>query len=76
MPQAIDRRTGQLPSLVLGLVGVALGAALVHDAVDRRLLTSESIFDSPLAVAGALLGVAMAVVLLWDSVAGRRKRAP
>jgi hypothetical protein len=75
MPQVIDRRTGQLPSLALGVGGVALGAALFHDVVDRRILTPESIFDSPLAVAGALLGVAMAVIVVWDAVASRGSRS-
>jgi hypothetical protein len=76
MPQVIDRhQVSYVPSLALGVVGVALGAALLHDAIDRRILTPASIFDSPLAVVGALLGVAMAVILVCDSIASRGKRS-
>jgi hypothetical protein len=63
-----------LPSLLFAGAGVALAIPLVHDALDRRILTADSIFQSPLTVGLAVLGVGMAGVLLWDLLADRRSR--
>ncbi len=74
MPRSTIRESSSVPSLVLASAGLALAYPLVHDAVDRRILTADSIFHSPLTVVLALLGVGMAGVLLWDFFADRRSR--
>jgi hypothetical protein len=74
MPRITTRETSNLPSLVFAGAGLALGVAFLHDLVDSRLLTSASIFHSPLAAACGALGVAMAGVLAWDLLTSRRKK--
>ncbi len=74
MPRSTIRETSAVPSLLLAGAGVALALPLVHDAIDRRILTADSIFHSPLTVVLALLGVGMAGILLWDFFADRRSR--
>jgi hypothetical protein len=73
MPRTTVRETSNLPALLLAGCGLLIGGTLVHDAIDRRLLTAESIFHSPLATFGAVLGVGMAAVLVWDVVTSRRR---
>jgi len=74
MPRATTRETSRFPSAVLAGAGLALGVAFLHDTVDSRLLTSESVFHSPLAAVGGVLGVIMAGVLAWDLLASRRQK--
>ncbi len=74
MPRTTTRESSQLPSLLLACAGIALAFPLVHDTLDRRLLTAESIFHSPLTTFLAVLGVGMAGVLLWDFLDDRRSR--
>ncbi len=74
MPRVSARPSSHLPSLLLAAAGLALGASLVHDAIDARVLTAASIFHSPLSVAGAIIGSFAAAVLLWDAVTSRRDR--
>ncbi len=74
MPRSTIRETSSLPSLVLACSGLALAYPLLHDAVDRRILTAESMFHSPVTVILAALGVGMAGILLWDFFADRRSR--
>jgi hypothetical protein len=74
MPRSTIRESSTLPSLLLACAGLALAFPLLHDAFDRRLLTAESIFHSPVTTGLALLGVGMAGVLLWDFFADRRAR--
>jgi hypothetical protein len=72
MPRATTRETSRFPSVVLAVAGLALGVALVHDVVDSRLMTSASIFHSPIVAVGGVLGVLMAAVLAWDLFTSRR----
>ncbi len=72
MPQSTTRMASHLPALALAASGIALGAVLVHDAVDARWLTAESIFQSPLTVVGGARGAAMGAVLVWDWLTSRR----
>ncbi|HET8724356.1 MAG TPA: hypothetical protein VFM53_09145 [Anaeromyxobacteraceae bacterium] len=74
MPRTTTRTPSAVPALLLGAAGVLVGSQLVHDLVDRRLLTAESIFHSPLAAIGAVLGTVMAGILLWDLFGSRRSR--
>jgi hypothetical protein len=74
MPRTTIRESSHLPSLLLACAGIGLAIPLVHDAIDQRLLTTESIFASPLIAVLSLLGVGMAGVLLWDFIADRRSR--
>jgi hypothetical protein len=74
MPRTTTRKPSTVPSLLLGAGGILLGAQLLHDLVDRRLLTADSIFDSPLIAVLAALGVAMGGVLAWDFFTDRRPR--
>ncbi|HET8732251.1 MAG TPA: hypothetical protein VFM45_00620 [Anaeromyxobacteraceae bacterium] len=74
MPRSTIRESSTLPSLLLACAGLALAYPLLHDAFDRRILTAESIFHSPVTTGLALLGVGMAGVLLWDFFADRRGR--
>jgi hypothetical protein len=73
MPRTTVRETSNLPALLLAGGALVIGGTLVHDAIDRRLLTAESIFHSPLATFGAIVGVGMAAVLIWDVVTSRRR---
>jgi hypothetical protein len=73
MPRTTIRETSNLPGLLLAGCGLLIGGSLVHDAIDRRILTAESIFHSPLVALGAILGVGMAAVLIWDVVSSRRR---
>ena len=74
MPRTSVRPVSNLPSFLLASAGLLLGVALVHDAIDRRILTSESIFSSPVAAILATLGIGMAGVLIWDILSSRRSR--
>lgn len=74
MPRTTVRESSHLPALVMGCAGLALGGTLVHDLVDRRLLTAESIFNSPMLTVLAILGVTMAGILAWDAVSSRHPR--
>lgn len=74
MPRTTIRTPSAVPALLLGAGGILIGSQLVHDLLDRRLLTAESIFHSPLTAVGALLGTVMAGILLWDLVGSRRSR--
>ena len=74
MPRATTRETSRVPSVVLAISGLALGAAFIHDTMDSRLLTAASIFHSPLAAVGGVLGVGMAAVLAWDVLTSRRQK--
>jgi hypothetical protein len=73
MPRTTIRESSQLPSILLACAGLALAFPLVHDAIDRRIFTAESIFNSPITTVLAVLGVGMAGVLLWDIVSSRRQ---
>lgn len=74
MPRTSTRETSSLPAMLLAVAGIGLGANLLHDAIDRRILTAESIFHSPVSAVLAAIGVSMAGVLLWDAFASRRSR--
>ena len=74
MPRTSTRETSHLPSLLLGGAGIALAFPFVHDALDRRLLTAESIFSSPLTALLSILGVGMAGIILWDFFSSRWPR--
>jgi len=74
MPRTATRETSKFPSWVFATAGLALGVAFIHDVVDSRLLTAESIFHSPLVAVGGALGVTMAAVLVWDLIASRRSK--
>jgi hypothetical protein len=74
MPRATTRETSRFPSAILAGAGLALGVAFLHDTVDSRLMTAVSIFHSPLAAVGGVLGVIMAGVLAWDLFTARRPK--
>jgi hypothetical protein len=74
MPRTATRETSSFPSMVMAGAGLAIGVAFVHDVVDNHLLTSASIFQSPIAAAGGVLGVTMAAVLAWDLITSRRSK--
>jgi len=74
MPRTATRETSSLPSMVMAGAGLAIGVAFVHDVVDSHLLTSASIFQSPIAAVGGVLGVTMAGVLAWDLFTSRRSK--
>ncbi len=74
MPRTSIREGSNLPSVLFASLGIALGIPLVHDDFDRRLLTADSIFHSPVTALLAALGVGMAVILLWDVLSSRRSR--
>jgi len=56
----------------MACAGLALAVPLFHDAIDRRIATTESIFDCRVTALLALLGIGGAGVLLWDFFAERR----
>ena len=72
MRHGITQQGSRLPSLLMACAGLALAVPLVHDAIERRLFTTESIFDCGVTVLLALLGIGGAGVLLWDFFADRR----
>jgi hypothetical protein len=74
MPRATTRETSRYPGVLFSLAGLALGVALIHDTVDSRLMTAASIFQSPIAAVGGVLGVTMAAVLAWDLFTSRRPK--
>ncbi len=74
MPRTSSREASNLPSLLFAAAGLLLGATLLHDAVDRRILTPDSIFHSPVTAVLSGIGVGMAGVLLWDAFFSRRSR--
>jgi len=74
MPRSAAREGSSLPSILFASLGIALGIPLVRDALDKRILTSDSIFHSPVTALLAALGVGMAVILLWDVLSARRSR--
>lgn len=74
MPRTSTREASHVPGLLFAFAGLALGATLLHDAIDRRLLTAESIFHSPVTAVLSGIGVGMAGVLLWDAFFSRRSR--
>lgn len=74
MPRTTTREASHLPGLLFAAAGLVLGATLLHDAIDRRLLTAESIFHSPVSAVLSGIGVGMAGVLLWDAFSSRRSR--
>jgi hypothetical protein len=74
MPRTTIRESSNVPALLLASAGIALGYFLVHDAVDRRILTAESIFNSPVTALMAALGVTMAGIILWDVFSSRWPR--
>lgn len=74
MPRTRTRETSSLPSMVMAAAGLAIGVAFAHDVVDSHLLTASSIFQSPIAAVGGVLGVTMAAVLAWDLFTSRRSK--
>ena len=74
MPRTTTRETSSFPGMVMAGAGLAIGVAFIHDVVDSRLLTSASIFQSPIAAVLGALGVTMAAVLAWDLVTSRRSK--
>jgi hypothetical protein len=74
MPRSTLRESSTLPSLLFACAGLAFAFPLLHDVIDSRIFTAESIFQSPVSTALAVLGVGMAGVLLWDFFADRRTR--
>jgi hypothetical protein len=74
MPRAAIREASRFPSIIFAGAGLAIGVAFVHDVVDSHLLTAASIFQSPIAAAGGVLGVTMAAVLAWDLFTSRRSK--
>lgn len=74
MPRTSTREGSQLPAILLACAGLGLAFPLVHDALDRRIFTADSIFHSPVATVLAALGVGMAGLLLWDVLSSRRPR--
>lgn len=74
MPRTTTRETSSFPSMLMAAAGLAIGVAFVHDVVDNHLLTASSIFHSPIAAVGAVLGVTMAAVLAWDLFTSRRSK--
>lgn len=74
MPRTTTRETSSFPAMVMAGAGLAIGVAFVHDVVDSHLLTSASIFQSPIAAVLGALGVTMAAVLAWDLFISRRSK--
>jgi hypothetical protein len=74
MRQDITQQGSRLPSLLLASAGIALAIPLVHDAIDQRIFTPESIFDCRATALLAVIGMGGAGVLLWDFFISRRAR--
>jgi hypothetical protein len=71
MPRTATTETSNIPAMVISGAGLAIGVAFIHDVVDSHLLTAASIFQSPIAAVGGVLGVTMAAVLAWDLITSR-----
>jgi hypothetical protein len=72
MRPSTTQQGSRLPSLLLASAGIAFAALLVRDALDPRIFTAESLFDSRATALLAALGAGMAGVLLWDFFTSRR----
>jgi hypothetical protein len=74
MRHSTTQQGSRLPSLLMALAGISFAIPLVHDALDQRIFTAESIFDSRATALLAVLGIGMAGILLWDLFTTFRSR--